>query len=709
MQAKYLRETDLAAPYTYKMDIKATRRVPGFEQSFSATQSLTLKLFVTASASAANSTFIDTAGAELANNADEGADAAACACSNECSDANDGYCDDAGPGSDYGLCAFASDCADCGPRQASSSQTAAFVQFAAQGNYSGYSKFVDHVVGSNTSQAQAAQLEACIPTATARAFYHEFACPASHADTDCRKLGLNSEKSRCQMRDSRDWQSASSVPDASVRCRLKFGEAFAALQISPRGCGNDGGLGCFICCDGLPDQESVATTTLRADELYDGQASVGKRTFDLGNVTVGAFNPRFKWGRVFQFVIRDVDGLPVVAESYRGVQRISTFRYEVEREGSQDKAQPLTGTLLSTTQADGRLPRSMQGRVEVVVSIQHVGPHRVLLYGPSLGARFELLPWDITLNGVCPQDNVVMPDGTCGCGLGLEMNSSLLCQPCRSGFVRDNVLDDQCTACPTLQTDKFSPYVSKDGDPHRRETRDVMMPELNHRYLHDELSDCGCSTNFYMDFASVDIKAQRDACPSQTNLEAWNQPKHRALRHRLAAQCCSDASTVASSSLHAPADLCSTPADWACMERLCRADFIQRHVLPIEVDSTERATCRSCLQRPMECPTPFTTVHTMIVKPGFWRSSELSSIFLECKPNHCIGTINSTSSPLSTRRLSESRVAVNGTFGIDGLELNWDVAQTLTEDLCQPGHWGPLCATCAPYHFKDASGVCTIW
>ena len=37
-------------------------------------------------------------------------------CSNTCSDADDGWCDDGGPGSSFQVCSFGSDCIDCGPR-----------------------------------------------------------------------------------------------------------------------------------------------------------------------------------------------------------------------------------------------------------------------------------------------------------------------------------------------------------------------------------------------------------------------------------------------------------------------------------------------------------------------------------------------------------------------------------------------------------------
>lgn len=37
-------------------------------------------------------------------------------CTNTCSDAFDGLCDDGGPGADFSICDFGTDCADCGPR-----------------------------------------------------------------------------------------------------------------------------------------------------------------------------------------------------------------------------------------------------------------------------------------------------------------------------------------------------------------------------------------------------------------------------------------------------------------------------------------------------------------------------------------------------------------------------------------------------------------
>ena len=42
-------------------------------------------------------------------------------CSNACSFADDGTCDDCGPGSDYSLCELGTDCADCGPRESEDS------------------------------------------------------------------------------------------------------------------------------------------------------------------------------------------------------------------------------------------------------------------------------------------------------------------------------------------------------------------------------------------------------------------------------------------------------------------------------------------------------------------------------------------------------------------------------------------------------------
>ena len=40
----------------------------------------------------------------------------AVSCTNTCSYAGDGDCDDGGPGSDFSLCPLGTDCTDCGPR-----------------------------------------------------------------------------------------------------------------------------------------------------------------------------------------------------------------------------------------------------------------------------------------------------------------------------------------------------------------------------------------------------------------------------------------------------------------------------------------------------------------------------------------------------------------------------------------------------------------
>jgi len=45
-------------------------------------------------------------------------------CTNTCTYANDGDCDDGGPNSDYSLCAYGTDCGDCGPRPATSAADA---------------------------------------------------------------------------------------------------------------------------------------------------------------------------------------------------------------------------------------------------------------------------------------------------------------------------------------------------------------------------------------------------------------------------------------------------------------------------------------------------------------------------------------------------------------------------------------------------------
>jgi hypothetical protein len=38
-------------------------------------------------------------------------------CTDTCSYAGDGDCDDGGPNSDFDLCPYGTDCTDCGPRE----------------------------------------------------------------------------------------------------------------------------------------------------------------------------------------------------------------------------------------------------------------------------------------------------------------------------------------------------------------------------------------------------------------------------------------------------------------------------------------------------------------------------------------------------------------------------------------------------------------
>lgn len=67
----------------------------------------------------------------------------------------------------------------------------------------------------------------------------------------------------------------------------------------------------------------------------------------------------------------------------------------------------------------------------------------------------------------------------------------------------------------------------------------------------------------------------------------------------------------------------------------------------------------------------------VILKPGVWRVNEFSSTLLEC-PNKqaCVGS--------------------RGNSSRDGL----------SKDLCEEGHWGPLCASCLSGYFKNDSGLC---
>ena len=69
--------------------------------------------------------------------------------------------------------------------------------------------------------------------------------------------------------------------------------------------------------------------------------------------------------------------------------------------------------------------------------------------------------------------------------------------------------------------------------------------------------------------------------------------------------------------------------------------------------------CETCSGTEFSCPDKGTTLATIVVPSGSWRTSAESTVIEEClTPEHCVGGPN------------------------------------VTEQCLQPGYGGPLCATC---------------
>ena len=561
-----------------------------------------------------------------------------------------------------------------------------------------------------------------------RDLYRTFACPATSiglSSPDCENLGLKSpalagQLTNCLIRSSEDWVDAVSRESAHSRCQVRTRAFSTALQISPIGCGIEGLLSCFVCCNISTPSQPPSTALPSQQQRVQGTTLANPLRPQSGTLSLGA---REQGVRItFEFLMRDIDGLPVVKDYFRGTERVRQFRFLLEREDSSDtKGLQLSAQVVTTgisAFTSKRPARLMQGRVEVGAVLQAVGPHHVTLFGPQTDPADGLaeLPWNVSIFGLCPLggEAVNNNDLECTCKRGFEPEDtdgdglSDLCVVCDEGFIKPT-LQGRCRACADVQSEAFGGPVSNVGDPNRRLTREELLRFDGLAVLrrtpdnHDDLGDCGCSPGHFMKFDNNTARGLRAQCPSALQPEKWLSAafvaKLDGYRSRL--ECTELAcSRPSSSSLRlspatsppspsgtaAPAGCdFDTHAVWVCVERECRADFIATETIRVEEDATQRGTCRSCRAGQSVCTEPFTVIHPisasfrgrfreMKVQPGFWRSNELSDNFKKCRPGHCLGS-----------NTSETR---------------------LTENLCANGHWGPLCASCLDGFFKTSDDLC---
>lgn len=413
--------------------------------------------------------------------------------------------------------------------------------------------------------------------------------------------------------------------------------------------------------------------------------------YELGQVKTGPFNPRKpdRAGKPFEMVMRDVDGLPLVSESVNGYSRLEEFRFELFRGKSgvaSEKPTLLPAEFVGTKLkgADGRWTvlrgqqrpdRSRNGRVEVLVELTYTGRHVINIRGPSgYGEDLSLLHWSVGVDGICPDGQIETDDNLCGCPAGAAKDDSgFECLVCPPGQIKEGIRGE-CQQCVDRHSSYFG-VVDYNGDPHRRETRGATKD------AHDQLSDCGCSGEYFLDFDSLSASQVRQSCPVALDRLAWLQPERASLLQRLRAPCCNASAEpdIGGTSDHVgyldPQQRgCETKLAWNCIARACREEYLTTAVIPVLANSSERATCRPCRPDATTCNETFLTAISLPIQPGFWRPNELSVQFYKCRPGVCVGSYSQ--------------------HGV------------LAEDLCREGHWGPQCASCMDGRFKDLRGLC---
>jgi len=396
------------------------------------------------------------------------------------------------------------------------------------------------------------------------------------------------------------------------------------------------------------------------------------------------------YGISFKFTARDADGLPVLRESYENVPRAGQFIATLTRThengtqlaGSLQKALLVrtartftVGTNNTDAIADEREQfeldmRESHGVFEVIVTLDYLGLHMVTLQGPSRNNpyRMEGFTWEITLYGVCPAGLVADEANRCQCDRGMEPDTSgaSICKPCAAGNVKPSVGNEACISCQSLTFELARDGLLAGVDMDRSESKAGAV----------DIAGCGCRAGTYLHpsgnasnpIATYDAdlaKAIAKSChaPSDSNylVEAASWVE------RFNASCCAT-------------EKCVEFDEKLCVWQACRMDFVNSV-------STRYGECKLCPEfatcsqsatgRRLQSDEDFEAreLRWLAVRPGYWRSSQVSITTERCDDYYvCIGSGSST---------------------------------TQAEWLCAPGHTGPLCASCKPYHYRSNTNLCT--
>lgn len=354
---------------------------------------------------------------------------------------------------------------------------------------------------------------------------------------------------------------------------------------------------------------------------------------------------------------------------------------------------------------------------------------------PADRSRLVPFSWNVTVRGVCPASEDILSADVprCFCKAGFFRPVGVpnaRCRVCPVGKVKTEIGDDECRPC----VDKNS-LVLQRVDPNRRETRGP-GGVFGSAHQHDQLSDCGCSTGYVMRYSSFGPQTVQADCPKATSVSTWRAPRYASRLRRYRAQCCVNGSSPHGPAWrHRPnahhhlilgsssSGLLSTDAAngnlltghgvgnqsgedfdhdtgsaapyeaggaeeeeqecdmetgwaWSCVERACREEYLSSFLAHVAAHDETYGECEMCDERHALCGETHLTPVRMGVRPGWWRSNELSlDDVRECFPRaSCVGA--------PTER------------------------PTLSEELCRIGHHGPLCASCMDGWYKGILDLC---
>lgn len=255
----------------------------------------------------------------------------------------------------------------------------------------------------------------------------------------------------------------------------------------------------------------------------------------------------------------------------------------------------------TTIRGKRRADRSMHGRVEVVVQLEYVGPHRIVLTDQR-GASF---PWAVELEGVCAPNETTLSTQQCACSRGFyRPAASADCTVCLAESYKPAAGDGSCTLC-----------IAEDAQ--RRVTVGVEGED------HDSLSDCGCSVDWYLKLTSLTPAAVASLCPPYYNEQAWADGfiDPQLLQYRDV--CCNGK--------------CTNSSGRKCAQAKCKDDLL----LPLILQAAElsnSSVCARCDPESTACNDHSILVHRLPLLPGFWRTNELSTAMWKCIEGACLGS-----------------------------------------------------------------------